>query len=353
MLRAYEHLVLDGARVKRCDRWRREYLRRIAIKRARRRNTHRQRKAYSKRVRCERFTIRAPAWFTIDNADRRSKLLSFLSKLRMSVKKHKHVVVDFTNTQRMVASGTLLFRAELCRLRNYYHENFRLRCIPPSKPKVAQVLKQVGVYRLMNYKSSVRASASDVVKWRHANGHQAVGAQFDTVLGDYDGVIPVSLVSGLYRGVTEAMVNCCNHAYISTREDGLSVAHERSDWWMFSQERDNRLTVVFCDLGIGIPRSLPRQKPKIWESILAKVQAPKDSEIIGEAVKESMTRTGKSYRGRGLSQLVAAVKNVDGGYLAIYSNHGKYHVKGDVVTMHNYDDSILGTLIEWSIPVRG
>lgn len=65
----------------------------------------------------------------------------------------------------------------------------------------------------------------------------------------------------LYAGVIEAMTNSIHHAYESGRGDGIEMIDKR--WWMFSQKRDGKLTVVFCDLGIGISHSL-KNNAKNW-----------------------------------------------------------------------------------------
>ena len=124
------------------------------------------------------------------------------------------VLVDFSATGKMIADGTLLFYAELCRLKRLMR-GVKIKCVPPRNPKVAQVLKQVGIFDLVGYRRRIKTTDADVIHWRSANGHEVLGEKFDDVLGHYDGHITEALSQKLYLGFTEAMTNCHHHAYLS------------------------------------------------------------------------------------------------------------------------------------------
>lgn len=340
--------------MKRVDYRRRLYFKRVRAKRERRKRKLRQRERRIRLARQRPNTLLAPKMFDIDNSRTREKLLSFLSKLRSHVANGKgaDLTIDFTETSKLWASGTLLFKAELCRLRRITNQRLRIRCIPPRKQKSAEVLKQTGVFKLLGYKSAVVPTYPDVVHWRCANGNQVDGAKYDEVLGQYDGNIPQAVANGLYLGLTEAMTNCHHHAYIAPRKDGLNQVDEPKDWWMFSQERDGRLSVVFCDLGVGIPETLPIQQPGLWQRIKTVFGAPTDADAIDEAIKESRTRTLKHYRGKGLKQLVDVIEKTPGAVLALHSNQGRYTYRNGNSAKENFDGSIRGTLISWSVPLK-
>lgn len=313
----------------------------------RRRLVHNRRSNRSK----EQFEIlRAPDIFTIVDKHKRRKLLRFLNKFREAVVLRKRAVrIDFTNTHKMYADGTLLFYAELSRV-NRLKGGVEVRCLPPHNEKVAQVLKQVGIFDLVGYRGKVETTHDDVIHWRSANGHEVLGEKFDEVLGHYDGQITEVLSQKLYLGFTEAMTNCHHHAYIGVRPDGLNLANEPKDWWMFSQERDGWLMVVFCDLGIGIPGTLPIKKPTLWQRIQT-FGSKLDAHAIQEAIGESRTRTGLHHRGKGLKQLVDVTAHVDGGQVNIFSNRGRYTLKYGLESISQYKDDILGTLIIWQVPI--
>jgi hypothetical protein len=125
----------------------------------------------------------------------------------------------------------------------------------------------------------------------------------------------------------------------------------KKNWWMFSQERDGYLTVVFCDLGVGIPTTLPVKKPKWWQKIVSLGKADSDAEIIRGAVDMSLSRTGKHYRGKGLRQLLEVVQGHPDGAIRIFSNRGCYTFNHGRASVRDYGDSIMGTLIQWKLPV--
>lgn len=170
------------------------------------------------------------------------------------------------------------------------------------------------------------------------------------ILKQYDGEITQFLQDNLYTGITEAMTNVSNHAYDLQREDGLGFCDQKS-WWMFSHEKDGYLSVVFCDLGAGIPRTLPVKRRNVWNRLLRK-GLKRDSEIIKFAVKDSVSRTRKSHRGKGLRQIMEVINGLSGAEAVVYSNRGVYLMRsGRPSQCFEYRDSILGTLIYWSIPL--
>lgn len=296
--------------------------------------------------------LQAPKFFEISANGNRHELLTFLDKLRqlLVVEKAK-VQLDFTMTAKMWSGGTLLFLSELHRCKALLGGTMPLRCRPPRNVKVAQVLKQIGAYDLMHYPKRINPSFSDVIHWRYASGHQVEGQKYENILGSYEGRVAETLLGSLFRGITEAMTNCHHHAYIGVRPDGLDYQDVQKNWWMFSQEKEGFLTVVFCDLGVGIPNTLPTKKPGIWQRIMSAGKAGSDSNIIEKAVEDSVSRTGKRYRGKGLKQLLEAVQDTQGGALQIFSNRGCYTFAKGKVTLKDFTGSIMGTLIQWKVPI--
>ena len=317
-------------------------------------HTESRKKSNHKKKKLKPLVITAPPRFDLINKDSRYEVLKFLRKMSANIRNStRQIHLNFSSTETMISDGTLLFKAELCRaLRTSKSHNIPT-ITPPKSEKIDQVLNQIGVYDLLGHTSRVIISHPDVINWRYANGDEVVGEKYDEILGHYDGVIHEKLASGLYLGITEAMTNCHHHAYIDKRGDGLNIDEIKKNWWMFSQEKDGVLHVAFGDLGVGIPASLPTQKPNLWENITKKfgLRPPNDGAIINEAILESKSRTGKSYRGKGLKQLVEAIENTDGAKLLLYSNKGLYTHVDNQPRIFNFRDSIYGTLVYWSVPV--
>lgn len=294
----------------------------------------------------------APEKFSLENPNFRSKLLKFLEIVRTLILVEKRsFLIDFTQTDKLVAGGALLFYAELSRSLALAESSVIVRCKPPRNAKVAQALKQVGVLSLLKCNKKIVPSFRDVIHWKYATGHHVDGTKYENILGAYDGKVADALLDSLFRGISEAMTNCHHHAYLMPRKDGLGVVNVSKTWWMFSQEKDGFLSVVFCDLGVGIPETLPIQKPGIWQQVLTLGKAGSDSETIKYAIEDAVTRTGKNYRGKGLKQLLDAVEEHKSGALRIFSNFGCYTYHDEKVRLRDYADSIMGTLISWRIPI--
>jgi hypothetical protein len=294
--------------------------------------------------------------FSVENDDERLALFTFLAQLRLiyaRAETNTTLVIDFTQTRRFIATGTLLFYAELTRLIEYGGSRIRLRCTRTANNQADQVLKQIGVFDLCEQNAHIATTRSDVVHWRVARGHVVDNFLTEPAIADFEGKMAEPLIDGLFRGLGEAMTNAKHHAYIDVRKDDLNFDPANEDWWMFSQARNDHLSVVFCDLGVGIPATLPVKRPLIFALLQKLGLANSDGACIEEAIKDSRTRTRTKGRGYGLGNIVNAVASMPGGIVIVMSNKGFYRMKDGVANTHNFKDSILGTLIYWRIPLRG
>jgi hypothetical protein len=310
--------------------------------------------------------IVAPEYFNLEDAVARRQLLRKLRVIRKHAIRGAGVVIDFRATKRMYPSGTLLFLAELDRLRQLTgRRNVRAATYPRDRV-VEQVLQQVGILRMVGLRERMQADtfAENVRHWHHATGEFAEGNKLQNLIERYEGRLAPSLTSGLYDGIVEAMTNCVQHAYPREavgpwRADRIpaDVAKGCRSWWMFSQERNGKLTVVFCDLGVGIPVSV--KDPAKWPqqalaSILGTLRlASPNASLIKAATELYKTRTGRTYRGKGLPDILDVVRTGKSGHLSITSNSGvyRYDAASGNETMYDIGVSIMGTLIQWTIPL--
>ena len=295
----------------------------------------------------------APYIVTIDAPSHRTSLLLFLEQIRNHFKNHQNrtLLLDFTNTKQFVAGGTLLLYAELNRLIKYSSNTVKLRCTEPTNDRASQVLKQIGIYRICSNHSNVKPSSNDVVHWQVVQGQLVDNSLCAPTIEGYQDRLAADMIDELLGGLGEAMTNAIHHAYDGIRPDGLNY-NEGTDWWMFSQAKDGYLSVAFCDLGIGIPTSLPLKRPTIFEKLVLRHPTPTDADCIREAIVEGRTSTRLDGRGYGLGNIVDVVENIPGGVVVVYSNRGRYDSRDDSVHPYNYQDSILGTIIGWKVPMK-
>jgi hypothetical protein len=259
------------------------------------------------------------------------------------------VGIDFLHSRAARSDGMLLFYAELYALLHEQPVRRKIFVRESRNRKLNGVLKQVGLFQLCGHRCKVTPYGADVVTWRSATGVDVEGERYDHILGEYDGQLTESLRNGLYDGMVEAMTNCVHHAYLKPRFSEFENRSREKRWWMFSTERDGLLSMVFCDLGCGIPRTLVTRQPNLWQRLTSLGRDVADELAIKEAIEESRSRTNLEHRGKGLSQLVTAAQESVAGEMLLYSNGGAYWQRGSTVTSIAYKESISATLVSWTV----
>jgi len=182
----------------------------IKAARARRRKRSKLRNPHPPALR-----VQAPQVFDCDHNELRDRLVAFFNALRAHFRDtpDRTLLIDFSNTQRFVAGGTLLFYAELTRLLEYRHHTVKIRCTAPANDRASQVLEQIGIYKLCGHRSHGTPTRHDVVHWRVARGHLVDNTICAPVIEAFEGQLATPLVDGLLGGLAEAMANAVQHAY--------------------------------------------------------------------------------------------------------------------------------------------
>lgn len=301
--------------------------------------------------------VLAPSELRLGRSDHRSKLIRFLGKLRsLFLQRDQAVVIDFRPVTLMEPMGTLLLVAEIDRMIRMAGSAERLSCVLPAAETPRQVLHQIGLLDLLGTQTShldTSGYADNVRHWRYATG-LTVREDAGTFLDEYEGRMAEPLLEGIWQGISEALVNSGQHAYLGDRNDGCARSRE-SRWWMFSQEREGSLTVAVCDLGIGIRRSLPLKWDR--ELVLRFLKdfggSRRDLAAIRLALEIGQTRTGEGNRGRGLPQIWNVGRAADVGSVTIMSGKGFLSYACDTAreTAIEFSTSILGTVIMWTLPL--
>jgi hypothetical protein len=293
----------------------------------------------------------------------RAQLIHFLTELRALAledptegshgRRKTRIRIDFSQTSWMTAPGTLLFAAELQRIMVVAKR--RITCTSAPKGVVAQVLAHVGIFQILGHGAKYKITADNVRYWEVDSGAEAQGEQATQAMQRYKYLFD-DPKQKLYRGLTEAMVNCREHAYSEDRGDGLPNA--LPNWWMFSQYKDDKLVIALADLGIGIPRSLPKNKKgllaAVREVIKRRGEPEEDVYLIKAAIEAGQTRTALTHRGKGLMDMRSVLDEVKG-TMHIHSNRGsyKYEAGTRTETCTNFGPtlSIRGTIVVWEIPI--
>ncbi|NOQ64702.1 MAG: hypothetical protein GQ582_09345 [Methyloprofundus sp.] len=307
--------------------------------------------------------IQAPKVFSLREKVLHKKLIQFIVKIKTSVLKNKQrIKIDFSQTEQMVVCGSLYFFAELENIKKELGSLNLISCTCPKNETVAQVLQHLGILTMLKCRCSVKPERDDVINWKVAFGEKTDATKVGKIL-ESQSDLPTVKAKKLYRGVSEAMTNVSQHAYIEI-ENGIETPLDNKGWWMFYREENERIIVAFCDLGVGIPITLPYTMKKnheesLFQQVLQHIfpnrKKYSDGELIHAAIEVKRSRTRHSHRGKGLLDMIKVLENIPDGELTILSNRGMYEYKrynSQVSEKHkNYKESISGTLIIWSLPL--
>lgn len=293
--------------------------------------------------------IRMPHLLGIYREDERNLLLGAVRLIHDKAARKGKVCLDFTETRKIYTQGMLYLYAEVKNLQNL-RPNLRFSCIESRNDKVNHVLHQVGMFALCRHSFTVKKQYRDVVYWRSCHGVEVLAESFDKVI-DPDNVlnkIPASI--DIYGGCVEATKNAHVHAYIEERK--LSpVDNENTAWWIFSQIKDGKVSIAICDLGIGIPRTLPKTDRNFFMKILASIASRTDAHLIEGAIDTPSSRTQKGYRGNGLKKIAKIAADDRRASFAIYSGKGYVGTDSGRRQKCNYSRALPGTIVAWNLPL--
>ena len=303
---------------------------------------------------CHRIVVDMPSALTIQNKRGRRFLLNCIENLKKYVN-NRPVLIDFSSTFIQYPTAVLLLTAELDRLKRAGKSRYNVSMIRPKNEVSFQVLLQVGLAELCGESSPEQNDHFDesVRHWRYATGERMNDAP-GRAMERFEGHLSGELHEGIWKGVSEAIVNSVHHAYLEPRRDGFGGADEVR-WWMFSHVRDGNLTVVVCDLGIGIPRSLPIVwgKSRVAQLLTKFGIVRPEVAAVRAALEIGATRTQQENRGRGLPQVWGDMKTHAGAHLLLLSNKAQLYWNADEKkeSEREYDESIFGTMIMWTVPL--
>lgn len=296
----------------------------------------------------EEFKI--PEHISLHDKKFRNELLTVIENIHNTIMSgKKRILLNFYETSKVYSQAMLLLFAEISNILNI-HSKIRFRCKKPHNKKVSHVLSQIGIYSICGTHFTETQTYTDVVHWRVCRGSKVIGKLYDKLTDTNKGLEKYEL----YGGCIEASKNVTRHAYIEERKLS-TVANDKCEWWMFTQVKDGVLTLNICDLGIGIPNTLPKQRKNLFKVLTEQMGFKKDdhASLICGAIDTPTSRSKKSYRGNGLPRMAAVVKDIDGAALEVYSQCGAVRIEKGQEYKVNFDNPIPGTIISWTLPYDG
>ena len=282
----------------------------------------------------------------------RKKTLTFIEELRQCAdRSNTHVLINFRNTETVDVTGGIAILANIEIAIRSATATTRFRCRRSKSNQINQVLKQIGVFTLTKQEFGIKITRTDVLHWQVERGFVSDGEKSEALLKHYDEAFGKRLSGKLYSATTEAMLNTRHHAY--PKEQFCNLGH---GWWMFTQMKDEALSIVLCDLGQGISRSLPKRTSEHWRAWLSKLNiGDSHSQMINAAIEYGRTRMLARNRGKGFVQIVDIVKLFNerkpkSSRIMIVSNKGVYSLFEESPVLKDFDSSFHGTIIHWKVP---
>lgn len=291
-----------------------------------------------------------------DNFEETAEFLRDIRRMAMSERKPLRLV--FEHTKHITPASLLLLLAHMHRCRLVFGMN-HITGTYPKDNRIERMLHFTGFFKLLGVKSRIKQTkrtypleyiefVSDD-RTIQGNAKRLRESLFgETIMMDLHARLQLT------RAVNEAMLNAGQHAY---PDYSVKSNQESGRWWLVGHvnKRSGKLTILFCDLGVGIANTLPKRYP--LEVILAAVALipglkPNDAEMIKAGMTIGRTRTREENRGKGLNDLRRFVDEAGNGQLHIYSRKGHYlYEAGGGETLNNSRYSIGGTLIQWTVPL--
>lgn len=321
--------------------------------------------------------IEAPSAIDIYNSRNHGSLLGFIARIKKRAKAKKTVFISFRNTRFITAAAGLLLVAEIDKLVKQ-NPQLRIKCSFPPKVShgryknplnlVESALKQIGFFTLIGKHSAQQTNQASVKRWSQLSGSIADGSLAAQLLNKVSDVVSPGARKKMYRGAIEAIANCVEHAYPSEDED---ISTQDSRWWMLVGVDDQQISVVICDLGVGIPVTIQKHPEKILEKLLKFMDQKSDADMIRASTYVRKTRTEMSHRGKGGQDIRSLIEEFPTAQLTIRSNKGAFVLIGDECSartidrkwkpvsgtngkerLANFKNSVGGTIIEWVLSTK-
>ncbi len=303
-------------------------------------------------------SIDAPVYFSLSEEENHAELMNFIQSIYDNEKTNEVLRINFRNTRQMMVDALLLFVANLEKAIQQDHIFSSIRIAPSKKRSVNAVLTQIGVLKLCNQDFHINPEEEEgIVYWRCLSGLVSKKLKPEEIFNFLKEAINQEPPRVLSKGISEALLNIKHHAY---RENNSGT------WWMLAHknEETKKYLIVVCDVGVGIPISINEGSEDYHKDIQAKLfdffkkigRKATDSEMIEVSMEVGKSRTGKTYRGKGLPAMKKVVEQFPDQSLMlnIYSNNGCFtqmsNKKKPILTQSN--NSIKGTVVTWSIPLN-
>jgi anti-sigma regulatory factor (Ser/Thr protein kinase) len=285
--------------------------------------------------------LEAPENFSIfDNPE---ESLSFFYDIETRVEFGHPVYFEMSNIENLSIDTVMYFLALLKRIKSS-RVAYGFKGSVPSNTDCRHLLESSGFLRYVNSGRTKKDFTHESQVLQITNGQKADDSIAKRICDFAMSKLSLKRVDikKLYVMLIELMTNTKHHAYGT--DGGRKFPF--TDWYVFVRYVIEKETVrfIFLDTGRGIPFTVKRKGFEPARELLG--LGPKHTEYIESALKgELRSRTGESFRGKGLPKIHSYFTQRHINNLTIISNRGYF------AETRNWDmeEQLKGTLFYWEL----
>lgn len=291
--------------------------------------------------------LTCPLIFDIGIDENRAESLKFLADIKQLASAKKVLVLDFSQTQMAYAESTLILFAIVFSICRKYGKN----CIKFIYPKQNENRSGYDYFVSTRLNVALEANTEDEITaltTTHNFYQSGASDRFEDMLISIWSDIEREKINPeqkylLLQGISEAILNVKNHAYINKR--ALRNLIGKGRWWQCSwyQQSKRRFVFLIYDIGSGI---LGTYNKGTAERV----------ELLKEAMTEGFTRYTNRKRGKGSENIKKVISNnVENELLTVYTD--------ELIFLYQYENGsesikciatdptyvITGTLVSWTL----
>ena len=276
-----------------------------------------------------------------------SETIQFIRSISNNRDEQHKVIIDFSSTKQVTAASAVYLYSEIDRIHKKYGEGAIRFDLSGVTPSLKDALRESGLIKLVHGDQEPRGRMLPIISGKDDDHIEKIVDYLIKEAVDRRQLIKINLGHAeqlFIRAIGEAMLNVKHHAY---------PGQDENSWWLTCSVFDEQLWIAFCDRGVGIPKTLPRQS---WFKKIMKVGFLNEDDKMIQAAME-YTRTSKEERqgrGRGSKDIQQLVLDSRRGHLTIVSGSGHYRLSGENATedTKKLNADVGGTVIQWAIPIQ-
>ena len=283
------------------------------------------------------LSIRAPANFSL--VDNPQEMSSLLQQIRTAAAERQYIKMDLSGIGALTPDGIAVFTSQIARQRNLV-----ISGNVPKDPQLKDIFIRSGFYKYVTTEGQlptrpdqglIQTQGSELVEPTTANRLVEFAAK------------KLGMDSGRYKAAYRALIECMSNTHQHAADQAVASRPRPERWWatVFCPEADDRACFTFIDWGVGIVKSL-QLKPE-WRLLRPFLGSSHDKTLKGVLEGTVNSRTGQTFRGKGLPGINAAAAKERISNVVIISNRAYANVS--TREFRTILTPFTGTFVYWEV----